>query len=170
MNYTQIVPFLAQGSQPPEGDYINRSGWNVLALCAEEYQPKGEKFPGVKVLHVPLDDSGFRITREESDIATRAAVRLAELIKNENNVLVTCHMGINRSGFVTALTLHHLTGKSGAECIKMVQRRRPMALQGPTFVAYLNAIPAKSVGVGKVSATTATNVLDAYVDAALRRR
>jgi len=134
---------LWQGSAPPVGDAVRKSGFDVLVLCAEEYQPPASAFPGVEVIHAPNDDS--KLTRTQLAGALQAAHRAALALKQGKQVLVTCRVGWNRSGLVSALSLHLLTGKSGGECVGLVQRGREGALGNPYFVAALERLQSATV-------------------------
>lgn len=137
-----IIPFLSQGAMPIEGDAVAKGGYRVLVLCAEEYQPPAANFPGLEdVLYAPNDDSGAPFTALQQVIATMAAHRVADYVRRRKHVLVTCAMGKNRSGLVTALALHFVSGKSGRECVAHVRRKRPIALSNEDFVCYLEKLP-----------------------------
>lgn len=123
---------LYQGHAPPTGDAVWRAGFDVLALCAEEYQPSD--FPGVRVLHVPLDDACP--TPREWLIANGAAQETALMLRGGRRVLVTCWQGRNRSGLVVALALRRL-GLTGEQAVARVKERRVGALTNPCFVGRL---------------------------------
>jgi protein-tyrosine phosphatase len=126
---------LWQGSRPPQGKEIADAGFDVLVLTAMEYQPPSEAFPGVRVLHTPLDDA--EPTAVERSMAFGASAAVAEALKRGKRVLVTCQMGLNRSGWVVARALQ-LGGVSRRESIAMVRRARgSMALCNDDFVADL---------------------------------
>lgn len=56
---------------------------------------------------------------------------------NSGPTLVSCHMGLNRSGLIVARTLM-LTGLTATEAIDMVRTQRsPAALNNPAFVRWL---------------------------------
>jgi protein-tyrosine phosphatase len=133
-----IHPGLWQGSKPPLGSTVAEAGFDILVLCAEEYQPPAEHFPDVVVLHAPNDDDSFVApTRDQLKIAWEAAQRASLAIQAGQNVLVTCYAGINRSGLVSALTLHKLLGISGVEACMKIKRARPQALTNPQFIRCL---------------------------------
>jgi protein-tyrosine phosphatase len=68
------------------------------------------------------------------------------MVSEGAQVLVTCRMGKNRSGLVSALALHLLTGQSGKACIQHIQSRRKGALRNPGFNECL--VRLQSVGSG----------------------
>jgi protein-tyrosine phosphatase len=55
---------------------------------------------------------------------------------------VTCWAGRNRSGLVTAIALHKLTGFSGVQCVRIIRKARPLALTNLQFRAAIKALPA----------------------------
>lgn|SRR5574342_252055 len=135
-----ITTRLWQGSHPEPGHFVRLAGVDVLVLCAQERQHPAEYYPGVKVIHAPMDDS-FDVPAIEANRAARAA--LAEHRKGAR-VLVCCNQGKNRSGLVVALMLNMLTGISGYEAIKRVQAHRQGALFNDAFTMYLRSIPGQN--------------------------
>lgn len=133
----EVAPGLWQGSIPPQGDVLRRAGFGVLVLCAREHQPSGAKFPEVVTLHAPMEDA-------ELDTATwatavRAARAVADARLRGQRALVTCAMGLNRSGLVSALSLMIFDGMNGSQAVARVKSRRPMALFNESFVRALKA-------------------------------
>lgn len=141
LDFDYIVPRIGQGSLPPPGRTVARHGFDLLVLCAEELQVPAELFDGVRVLHVPLQDT--RITQEQWTMAARTAKHVALQLraKPQSKALVTCAAGRNRSGLVSAIALHLLTGQSGLACARHVQRRRQDALTNGSFVEALRRLP-----------------------------
>lgn len=126
---------LWQGPIPPTGGRLDREGFQVLVLAAREFQPRAERFPGVKVMHAPLNDA--RPTLPEVGIAMSAAKTVAAHLRRGDRVLVTCAAGLNRSGWIVAEALIQLGHRSDA-AVKAVRRARgPKALSNPFFVALL---------------------------------
>ena len=148
---SEITKNLWQGSVPEPGTYVAEAGFDVLVLSAREHQRSSIYYPGVQVLHAPNDDNErYPFTREKLRIALHAARQSAEAIKEGKSVLVTCAAGLNRSGLISALTLHFLHGWSGAQCIKVVREKRglwrdPQPLSNDEFVTVLNRLPEKLI-------------------------
>ena len=136
-----IAKGLWQGSAPVPGDAVRNSGFDLLVLCAEEYQPPDTDFPGVEVIHAPNSDCGMPVTRQQLALALQAARRVAAAIRQSKHVLVTCRLGLNRSGLVSALALHLLTGESGHVCIDIVQAHRKDSMGNASFNAALLRLP-----------------------------
>lgn len=149
-----MAPGLWQGSRPPEGSTLANLGIDVLVLCAMEVQPPAERFPGVEVLYAPNDDDFSRPpTRQELGIALATARQVAQAIRAQKTVLVTCYAGLNRSGLVSALTLHFLDGISGDVAIKMVRAARGFrALGNPGFKKALRTLAPKQTALPKTRA------------------
>ncbi len=116
---SQIAPGIYQGSRPPEGGALRRAGVRTLVLCAREIQD-GE-YPGVHVVHCPLDDA--ELTSDEWRRAWRAAGEALARLPH-GPLLVTCAHGRNRSGLVTAIVLRLLYGVPGDECVAVIRERR----------------------------------------------
>ena len=138
-----IVPGLYQGSIPPFGYALREAGFDALVLCAQEHQD-ASKYPGVEVIECPLDDARRFPNPSEWETAREVAWRVRNILCHGGRVLVTCMAGKNRSGLVTALSLHCLTGVSGAVCSWFVKDRRKgaEALTNPYFVLALERVPA----------------------------
>lgn len=130
---THIWDGLYQGSRPPLGPWVRRLGFDVLVLAAEEYQPPGRSFPGVKVIHAPLDDGPVD---DRARKTVRGASRLVQAYLGEGKrVLVTCHMGLNRSGVITAASMRRVTGAEPMMIVDHIRSKRGvMALSNPHFV------------------------------------
>lgn len=142
----EVYPGLWQGSRPVEGSALANLGFRGVVLCAMEHQPTASRFPGLHVVHAPNDDDFSRLpTREELATAIKAARTVASLVSQRKKVLVTCHAGRNRSGLVSALAIHFLTGKEGLWCVKQITAVRPGALRNPGFQQVLANLSAPSV-------------------------
>jgi protein-tyrosine phosphatase len=107
------------------------------------------------MVYVPAsDDFDKPPPRETLAAALKASAFAAHRITQGGNVFVSCWAGINRSGLVTALTIHRLTGFSGTFCVGLIKRARPRALQNPQFLTVLHRIPTRSPptsGVGQAA-------------------
>lgn len=137
----EILPLLWQGSKPPDGWQVANAGFKGVVFCALEFQPNPYRYPGLRVIHAPNNDDFSRLpTRDELRRAMRAAREVASMVSRGLPVLVTCRMGWNRSGLVSALSTHLLTGWDGSTCIHQVQTRRPDALGNPGFREVLSRL------------------------------
>jgi len=136
MSFAYVIPkFLAQGSVPL--DYDLRDRFDSVVLCAEEFQDV--PLPGVEVIHAPFDDGGRAPTPAEAQIAWKAAKRVAKRVNANKRVLVTCAMGLNRSGLVVGFVLIML-GFSADQAIDIIRMARPKALFNEHFVKLLKRV------------------------------
>lgn len=140
LDCSEIIPGIFQGSAPPTGRSVASAGFHVLALCAAEYQPKPEEFPGLKMLvSVPLWDDKQAGT-ETLQMARQAGALLADRWMRGQNLLITCAMGLNRSGLVTGMTLRRAF--PDVEPRKIANRiimKRMGALSNPRFHFWVSS-------------------------------
>ena len=135
---TRIFRGLHQGGIPRQGGWLHHHGFATLVLAAEEEQPPADRFPGVRVVRFPLDDDLVPWSRPQLAALRRLTVELAREVRLDRRVLVTCQMGLNRSGLIVAATLMRLTGATADEVIGLVRARRdPWALSNPVFEELL---------------------------------
>jgi len=142
MSASHVIPKLWQGSKPPEGPGLAAQGFRLLVLCAREIQPHSQRFPGLIVLHAPLDDDPSRdLSAQEIQIAHGAADAVARAVSQGHRTLVTCAMGLNRSGLVVALAMTRGMGALGVSpqtAVALVRRARGNdALGNRRFVKHL---------------------------------
>lgn len=139
MTTSEIIPGLYVGSKPSPGQH---AGIDALVLAAREYQPPAFLFPGMPVIYAPLDDDSTRPMRaDEIVLATKAALRVAHLLREGHHVLVTCAMGLNRSALIAALAMHEVHGMGADEIISRLRRARgSWALSNPNFEKLLRAV------------------------------
>jgi protein-tyrosine phosphatase len=130
----RVAKHLWQGSLPWEG--VDPRQFQTLVLCAMEYQPRGQ-FPGVTVIHVPMDDSERPTTDAELRGALVAARAVVRALAAGDRVLVTCAAGRNRSGLVSALVLRLLGMPPGRAIAAVRAARGPEALSRPAFVSFV---------------------------------
>jgi hypothetical protein len=154
----EIIPNLWQGGYPPLGGEVGRAGFNLLVLCAIEYQYGASSFDWVPVVNAPNEDRSDPITREELSGAIAAGRKAAEAVRRGERVLVTCAAGLNRSGLVTGIALHMITGWNGATCIKQIREKRTVKrrdglipLCNPSFAEVLQNLPFRWVAAGTES-------------------
>ncbi len=140
---TELLPELYQGPAPPPGNAVAAWGFDVLVLAAKEFQPPAAMYPGIHVIRARLDDSGMPMMQEEWQQAVRAGQKVADVVRRGGRVLVTCAMGRNRSGLVSGLAIHMLTGLPGAHVLAEIQRLRPGALTNQWFARALERLPGR---------------------------
>ena len=143
---SKITDGLWQGSVPPFGRTLSRSGFGVVVLCAQEHQPSADNFPGVDVARIDLIDDGTPLTRDQFKKSLFLSAHLCRAMRRGSQVLVTCMQGRNRSGLIAALTLARATGCDGHTATRAIQERRngPFgpALTNSQYVKALKLIPA----------------------------
>ena len=128
--------------------------FDVLVLMAEEYQPRAASFPGLEVVHAGISDNGSPPTDTELQTAAWAAGKVAAAVRRGKRVLVTCMMGLNRSGFACALALRMLTRCSGREAMRVVRQARTGAIFNLWFERVLEGMPAlRGPGLARASAS-----------------
>jgi hypothetical protein len=135
LDATHLTGTLWIGGRPECGRLVREAGFDLLVLCAEEYQPPAWAFHGVDVHHAPFGDKCDLTTGEEF-IVNRAVGRVVDSLKRREKVLVTCWAGHNRPGIVCAKTLVSL-GWVPKQAVCLIQRKRDRALNNQAFVAKI---------------------------------
>lgn len=140
---TEIYPGLYQGSVPIRGRFLSERGFSAVVLAAREHQPGPERFPGLRtVISAPLDDAGYPPTAGEKQTAKMAATAVADIIRSGRRVLVTCHMGRNRSGLIVGLALADLLPDANRHYIvETIREARPGALSNKWFETMIVTAP-----------------------------
>jgi len=136
---SEVVPDLFIGSRPVPG---RPTHVDTIVLAAMEYQPSADLFPGVEVIHVPIDDDPSRpMPAGEIDAAVRAGRRAARRLRAGRRVLVSCVMGLNRSSLIAALAMSEVYGMPADEIIARIrQARGAWALSNPHFERLLRVV------------------------------
>lgn len=134
---TRVAPKLYVGGFPPAG--LREKGFDAVVLCAQEKQ---DVSPDIYTIRVPYDDNN-ELSRKDYERAVKAAVAVTKLRKAGKRVLVTCHMGINRSALVAAFSLMLMENMSADVAIQRVRAMRgPVVpirpLSNPAFVRALH--------------------------------
>ena len=131
----RVVSGVWMGSAPPDGMRVRDGGFDVVVLAAAEYQPAASLFPGIEVIHAPLDDA--RPSKRQIGIALHAANEVVKRRREHKRVLVTCYLGLNRSGLITALALVQLgvRPKTAIACVRAARGDR--ALHNEHFVSII---------------------------------
>lgn len=132
---------LYQGSAPfGEPNSLSKEhGFDVVVLCATENVDRGQ-YTDIEVIEAIGEDvNDWPVNEEAVKRWNDAALKVAQHVNAGRRVLVTCMAGLNRSGFVSALTLYHVWGWSGDRAIKHIQERREDALFRKAFCRHLSA-------------------------------
>jgi hypothetical protein len=135
---SEIVSGIYQGSLPPKGRAVAEAGFHVLVLCAKEYQPGPESFPGLNTLvAVPMRDNP-EAGNDTWSMADQAGALLAERWMRGENLLITCHQGWNRSGLVVGMTLQHaFPGIDGNQFVRRIRKQRHGSLSNERFAGWV---------------------------------
>jgi len=143
---SRVLGELWVGSAPPIGARTARI-FDCLILAAAEYQPDPGCFGGMDVHGLSLYDDGEPMSTAEMAASVRAAGKVVAWLSRGKRVLVTCHMGLNRSGLVAALAMCCGPGRVSVEdsIAAMRKARGPRALSNRQFVAFLKAYCGRGV-------------------------
>lgn len=137
---SKVTPKLWQGSRPPQGDALSKLGVDVVILAADEHQPSDECFSGVRVIHCPLHDQADQSLEDLAKIILTGH-EVSRLLLSGATVLSTCHMGLNRSGVLSALGLCGI-GVPPKVAVETVRKARgPLALSNRTFERIVRSYP-----------------------------
>lgn len=131
-NASWISKNLWQGGTPPVGTSLLDSGIDLLISCQVELVPQPSYWPGVVIHYCPLRDC-YDPTEEEIKNANLAAGIAAVTVATNKNVLIHCAAGLNRSGFVMALTLKIVLSITGYQSRLIIQANRQGALFNEVF-------------------------------------
>jgi len=95
--------------------------------------------PGKHIIRLGFDDDSYRpIPKEAGEIFHAHAKQLGAAALSGRKLMITCHMGLNRSGLITALTLMHAYRMRPSEAIKLIRGRRDKdCLCNPMFEQWL---------------------------------
>jgi hypothetical protein len=131
---TEVHERVWVGSAPDRGSVVADRGFTHLVLCAHQYQPAADVFPGVTVLHCPYEDDDSIMTGSTMTAVFLAARAVAEAQKGGGNVLVTCVAGINRSALVASLALQMLGVPAWITVERIRAKRYPNCLGNTCFL------------------------------------
>jgi len=138
--YSFVADGIAVGGITSYGKDINRFGL-AINVAKEFGSPPGKtvyEIRGIPVLEFRLDDVKDPVEHAaQHDEVLRAVDALRTAHQAGKAVLVTCHMGWNRSALVVAEYLVQC-GAPPARVVETIQARRAKSLQNPTFVAWLH--------------------------------
>jgi len=128
---------LYQGGEQSPGTF--RKAPHLHVACAEECPPRNDS--GVAVVHLKLDDAEKDWLSKPAWIENvlRCAHVVSDAVQHGEVVLVTCYMGLNRSGLINGLALCQL-GFTADGAIRRVQQRRYDALFNESFVEVIRAL------------------------------
>jgi protein-tyrosine phosphatase len=144
MTASLIIPGLYVGNAPPLNKDWSLSPVEHLVLAAHELfaEQTSDKFPGVDVHHVSLeDDPNKPVPAETAARALEAGAQVARWLNEGESTAVTCHEGHNRSGLIAALALVLSKRASPDEAVGLIRAARgPLALRNPQFLKLLSSL------------------------------
>lgn len=147
MTISRILQHLHQGSAPEPGFPLP---YDLVVLCAQERQfpphiygqhPFGSR---ARILRVPLTDHGRPLSPHNAARAYAAGTAVAAALVRDERVLVTCALGLNRSGIVNALAMLQL-GCDAQSAVAIIRQQRPGALHNPHFVQLVYSCGGRSL-------------------------
>jgi len=135
---SHVATNLWMGAKPPPDRRVNRN-FEVLVLLAGKdeyaYEPSPAVFPGIRLIWREFDDGA--LPPAQASIAVQIGEFVAKAMVAGKRCLVTCNMGLNRSGLICGIALI-ARGMSADQAIERIRRRRnPNALYNSYFVKFL---------------------------------
>jgi len=135
--FTQVYPNLFMGSKRAIMNH-DAGDFDVYVSTAAEIKPPISIQGDFRSYHISLDDAPWDFGSHPEEVVELVAIAkdLAMLVQSGHKVLIFCHMGMNRSGLMTALTLMQL-GLSWNQAIANIRQRHGCALSNQSFVEAL---------------------------------
>ncbi len=135
---SRVYENLFIGGAPPGGDFLSQNKIDCVILTANDHQDASIYKDIEVILAGGWDSDHWPIPEEHLSKWKQAADIVVDRLRNGKKVLVTCMMGQNRSGLVTAMAMQKLLGKEhSAEIVKHIQTYRKNALNNKHYVRYL---------------------------------
>ena len=128
----ELVPRLwIAGWDAPGGPFKNKTEVDLLIDMAGS----GPKPDSGEWIVNSLNDN--QVTEEDLLIFHKATISAYKVWEAGGTVMLRCRAGLNRSGFVAAMTIM-ASGKPVEQTVKdMRKKRSPYVLHNPTYLAYL---------------------------------
>jgi hypothetical protein len=142
--FTKIAKNLYMGSKKglkESGAGTKHAAFSLYVSTAKEVRPP-QGIRGVyESLWIKLEDVPWKYREDPETVNTLVEVSgvIATMVKSGHNTLIVCQMGMNRSGFVTALVLMHL-GWSLDAAMKKIRQRHQCTICNDSFVKALKHI------------------------------
>jgi len=128
------APQLFQPNDPQPALLVD-----TVVLCADEYQPPDETFPGTHVLRHPYEDS-MGVSKVDLVLAMQMGRNVADLVAQNHRVLVSCWAGLNRSGLVSSAALLWLKPTwTPHQVLQWIRTVRPGAMNNACFEKWFLA-------------------------------
>lgn len=143
-SYSYITKNLYMGSKKvlkESGIDTNDPFFDIYVCTAKEVRPP-RSVPGLfTTVWIKMDDFPWNFKKDLESVQNLvgAAGVIAAHVKRKHRVVIFCNMGMNRSGFMTALVLMHL-GWSLDAALKKIRERHPCTISNNSFMRALRFI------------------------------
>jgi protein-tyrosine phosphatase len=142
--FTKMTRGLYMGSKRvlEESDLHTRKPlFSVYVSAAKEVRPPYSPQGKFETVWIKMDDIPWRFRQDPETVAglVRTTNTLAKYVKAGHRVVVFCHMGMNRSGLITALILMNL-GWPLDKALAKIRGRHQCALSNGSFLKALQHI------------------------------
>lgn len=118
-------------------DYVVNLNGEPPLFQGYEYRPGWPPFTEVRW---EIEDGPLPDLRDLDDVVSRVCTAVSA----GQRVLVHCQAGLNRSGLVTAMAVHRLTGRGGPALVGFIRRKRPGSLSNRRFAKFVEGLPQKN--------------------------
>jgi len=135
--FTEVYPGLFMGSKRAL-DSRDAGLFDVFISTAAEIKPPQSIMGDFASYHILLDDKPWKFGDHPEEVVelVTAAADVAMMVRRGKKVLIFCHMGMNRSGLMTALTLMNL-GYTWQQALAAIRQRHGCTLSNQSFVDSL---------------------------------
>lgn len=130
----EVMPRLHIGGAPYQWD--GGSAFDVVVLCAAEYQVELDRLGQAIVIRCPFEDKIEPLPEEVKAKIEATAEEVYRRWQAGDTVAVACMAGRNRSGLVLAKVLM-LHGFLPLRAIEMIRKCRPSALTNGAFNEWI---------------------------------
>lgn len=116
-------------------DFFELHNIKAVVNCTPDVPNKFEK-NGVKYYRISVGDSKESQDQQIMQENIKKAVNFVNLHRKKGNVLIHCHMGIQRSCTIMAAYLKLIKNMNLQDCIKFMVSRRKQAFYGGTYLTF----------------------------------
>lgn len=143
-SYAEIIPGrLYQGGEQSPPRLAQRLGDRPYLHVACAYECPPNPASADVVIHLLLDDDpqvDWCKVHGWTEGCLKVADEVRRAVQDGAPAIVTCHLGLNRSGLITAMALVLLGHHNPQQAVAAVQARRPNALCNPKFVEVIHGL------------------------------
>ena len=139
--FTKITRGLYMGSKrviKESNVETGRPMFSVYVSAAKEVRPPRNDYGQFETIWIKMDDVPWSFKKDIKTLEKmiRVTSALADLVRQGYRVVIFCNMGMNRSGFITALTLMNL-GWPLRKALAKIRERHQCTLSNHSFVKAL---------------------------------